>query len=59
MDRSSQNKQSEDKNTGEEITIGGCKVTLYFLPESDGKALDTVKKILTSSGQINISDKGG
>ena len=31
------------------VSINGCKVTLNFLPESNGKAMDTVKKILISS----------
>jgi len=46
-------------NTFGEISIKGCKVTLNFLPESNGKAIDTVKKMLISSvpEQQNISTK--
>ena len=39
------------------ISIKGCKVTLNFLPESNGKSIDTVKKILTSSQYWNMSSE--
>jgi len=41
------------------IFAKGCKVTLNFLPESNGKTIETVKKILVSSipGYQNISGK--
>ena len=41
------------------VSIKGCKVTLNFLPESNEKTIDTVKKILISSvpEQKNISGK--
>ena len=41
------------------VSIKGCNVTLNFMPESNGKTIDTVKKILISSipEQINISGK--
>ena len=35
--------------TSDAVSISGCKVTLNFLPESNGKTIDTVKKILISS----------
>ena len=31
------------------MTVNGYKVTLYFLPESTGEAVDTAKKLLVSS----------
>ena len=31
------------------MSVNGYKITLYFLPESTGEVIDTVKKILTSS----------
>ena len=31
------------------VSIKGCKVTINFLPESNGKTIDTVKKMLISS----------
>ena len=34
---------------GRDIIINNCKITLRFLPESNGEAINTVKKILTSS----------
>ena len=42
-----------------EIFIKGCKVTLNFIPESNGNAIDTVKKILISSAleHRNISSE--
>ena len=42
------------------ISIKGCKVTLNFLSESNGKTIDTVKKMLISSmpeQQQDISSK--
>jgi len=41
------------------VSINGCKVTLNFLPESNGKTIDAVKKMLSSSmpEQHNISSK--
>ena len=32
-----------------ELSINGCKIILNFLPKSDGKAVDTAKKILITS----------
>jgi len=40
---------STGNSNSKEFTIKGCKVTLNFLPESNGKTIDTVKNILTSS----------
>lgn len=42
---------------GEVLTVNGCKVSLNFLPESNGKTIDTVKKMLVSSQYRNISGK--
>ena len=59
MDKAYLSSRWEDNKAVEEISVKGCKVTLHFLPESNGKTLDTVKKILTSSQYIdNITDKG-
>jgi len=46
-------------NTVGEVLIKGCKVTLNFLPESNGKTIDTVKKMLISAmpEQKNITGK--
>ena len=35
-----------------EATIKGCKDILNFLPESNGKAIDTVKKITVAKNKI-------
>ena len=37
-----------------EMNINGCKVTLNFLPESNGKSINTVKKMLLSSQYPDI-----
>ena len=34
---------------GEILTTNGCKVSLNFLPESNGETINTVKKMLLSS----------
>ena len=39
---------SKTTKTAQAITIKGCKVILNFLPESNGKAIDAVKKMLVS-----------
>jgi len=36
-----------------ELILNGCKITLNFLPESDGEAIDSVKKILSSPQHKN------
>ena len=46
--------------TSGEVSIKGCKVTMNFLPESNGKTIDTIKKMLLSSmpeKQQDISSK--
>ena len=40
-----------ERFSGQETTINGCKVTLNFLPESNGETIDVVKKILLASQQ--------
>jgi len=42
----------ESKQT---LSIEGCEIILNFLPESNGNAIDSVKKILTSMQHQNIS----
>lgn len=42
------------EDIGYELSINGCKVKLNFLTESNEKALDTAKKILTSSLNQNV-----
>ena len=37
-----------------DIIVGGCKVTLNFLPESNRAAIDTVKKMLLSSQYVGV-----
>lgn len=41
--------------SNQSLSIEGCKIILNFLPESDGNAIDSVKKILTSMQHQNIS----
>ena len=51
----------DDKNIfnspGREMTVGGLNVTLNFLSESNGKSVDTAKKILIPSQYQDIPFK--
>jgi hypothetical protein len=45
------------------LDVNGCKVTLNFLPKSNGETIDTVKKILSPQYQyqdiVSKADKAG
>jgi hypothetical protein len=53
----SQGKEKVFTPFGEVLTENGCKVTLNFLPKSNGEAIETVKKILISSQHQEIPHK--
>ena len=55
-------KKNDDKGNDiitRKMIINGYNVTLNFLPESDGKTIDAVKKILISSQHQVIPDHTG
>jgi len=45
---------AREQTTAFALSVNGCKITLNFLPDSNGKTIDTVKKILVSSQYQSI-----